>query len=76
MTHVQLDLQNQLEQTSSDLTTQPLFKDSPVLSLEFINQVSAHLSEQIEQTEYTTSSKVHTPPYITHEVPPKPKQTL
>ena len=32
MTQAQLDLQKQLEQTNkTDLTTQPLFNDSPVL---------------------------------------------
>ena len=41
MTQAQLNLKNQLEQTSSDLTTQPLFKDSPVLFLEPIDQVNA-----------------------------------
>ena len=45
MTQAQLDLQNQLEQTSSDLTTQPLFNDSPVLFLEPIDQVNAHPSK-------------------------------
>ena len=64
MTQAQLDLQKQLEQTSSDLTTQSLFIDSPVLFLESIDQVPAHPSGQIEQTEHTTSSKVHAPPEI------------
>ena len=67
-----LDLQKQIEQTSSDLTTQPLFNDSPVLFLKSIDQVNAHPSEQIEQTGHTTSSKVHTPPDNTHERPPPP----
>ena len=75
MTQAQLDLQNQLEQPSSDLTTQPLLIDSPVIFLETLDQVNAHPSEQIEQTEDTTSSKVHTPDN-THEVPPSPKKTL
>ena len=38
MTQAQLDLQNQLEQFSSDVTTQPLFNDSPVLFLESFDQ--------------------------------------
>ena len=38
MTQAQVDLQTQLEQTSSDLTTHPLFNDSPVLSLENMDQ--------------------------------------
>ena len=55
MTQTQIDLQNQLKQTSSDLTTQPLYNDSPFLFLESIDEVNAHPSEQIEQTEHTTS---------------------
>ena len=50
MTQAHFDLQNQLEQASSDLTTQPLFIDFPVLFLEPIDQVNAHPSEQIKQT--------------------------
>ena len=73
MTQAQLDLQNQLVQTS-DLTTQPLFNDFPAFFLEPIDQEHAHPSEQIEHTEHATSSKVHTPPDNTHEVPPPPKK--
>ena len=51
MKQAQLDLQNQLEQSSSDPTTQPLFNDSPVLFLETCDQIIAYSSEQIEQTE-------------------------
>ena len=58
MTQSQLDLQTQLEQTPTDLTTQPLSNDSPVLFLESIDNVHAHASAQIEQTELNTSSKV------------------
>ena len=74
MTKAQLDLQNQPEKISSDFTTQPLFNDSPVLFLERIDQVKAHPSEQTEQTEHTTSSKIHTPPDNTHEIPPPLKK--
>ena len=74
MTKAHLDLQNQLEPSSSDLTTQPLFNDSPVLFLEILDQVNAHPSEQVEQTEHTTLSNVHTPPDTTHEVPPPTKK--
>ena len=74
MTKAHLDLQKQLEPSSFDFTTQPLFNDSPVLFLETLDHVNAHASEQIEQTEHTTSSKVHTPPDFTHEVPPPPKK--
>ena len=76
MTQAHLDLQNQLEPSSSDLTTQHLFSDCPVLFLETLDQVNAHSSEQVEQTDYTTPSKVHTPPDTTHEVPPPPKNAL
>ena len=72
MTQAHLDLQ--LEPPSSDLTTQPLFNDSPVLFLETIDQVNAHPSEEIEQIEHTTPIKIHTPPDTTHEVPPPPKK--
>ena len=72
MTQAHLDLQ--LEPSSSDLTTQPLFNDSPVLFLGPIDQVIAHPSEEVEQIENTTPTKVHTPPDITHELPPPPKK--
>ena len=48
--------------------------DSPVLFLEILDQVNAHSSEQIEQTEHSTSSKIDTPPDTTHEVPSPPKK--
>ena len=71
MTQAHLDLQ--LEPSSSDLT-QPLFNDSLVLFLETIDQVHAHPSEEVEQTEHTTPTKVHTPPDTTHETPPPPRR--
>ena len=76
MTQSELELQTQLEPTPSDLTTQPLFNDSPVLFLEPIDNVHARTSEQVEQTEHNTSSKVHTPPDKSHETPPPPKKTI
>ena len=39
----------------------------------FLNQVNAH-SEQVEQAEHSTTTKLHTPPDTTHEVPPPPKK--
>ena len=72
MTQAHLDLQ--LEPSSSDLTTQPLFNDSHVLFLETIDQVNAHPSQEIEQIEHTTPTKVHIPPDTTHGVPPAPKK--
>ena len=80
MTQAQLDLQTfdlqtQLEQTSSDLTTQPLFNDSPILFFESLDQVDAHASEQVEQTEHnTTSLKDQILPDSSHETPPPPKK--
>ena len=63
-----------LEQTPSDLTTQPLFNDSFIHFLEALDQIHAHASE-IEQTEHkTTSSNVQTPPDNSHETPPPPKK--
>ena len=56
MTQAHRDLQ--LEPSSSDLTTQPLFNDSPVIFLETLDQVNAHPSEQVEQTEHTTPKKL------------------
>ena len=73
MTQAQLDLQNELEKSYSHLTKQPIFSDYPVLFLEILDQVNALSSEQIEQTDHTTSSNVHTHPDTTHEVPPPPK---
>ena len=75
MAQAQLDLQNQQEQTFSDLTTKLVFNDFLVLFLEPIDQINDPPSEEIEQTEQTTSSKVHIPPDNTHEIPPPPKKT-
>ena len=47
MTQTHLDFQQ--EPSSSDITTQPLFNDSPVLLLKNIDQVNAHPSEEVEQ---------------------------
>ena len=72
MTQAHLGLQ--LEPSPSDLITQPLLNDSPVLFLKTLDQVNAHPSEQVEKTESTTPSKVNTPPDTTHQVPPPPKK--
>ena len=76
MTQSQLDLQTQLEQTSSDLTTQPLFNDSPILFLDPLDLVPSRTSEQVEQTEHNTSSEDHTLPDNSHETPPPPKKNI
>ena len=79
MTQAQIDLQQQLEQASSDLATQPLFNDSPVLFLETSDQVNDHpqeQTEQIEQPEHDTS-QVPTPldhTNNTYETQPPPKK--
>ena len=72
MTQAQRDLHNlqrQLEQPSSDLTTQPFLNDSPPLFLEPLDTF-----EPNEPTEHTTSSKIHTPPDNSHETPPVSKK--
>ena len=38
MTQAQIDLQNQLEQATADLTTRPLLNDSPVLYIDTSEQ--------------------------------------
>ena len=74
-TQAQIDLQTQLEQTSSVLTTQPLFNDCPVLFFELLYQITTNPSDYFEQAEHTiSSSKIHTPPDNTHEKPPPPKK--
>ena len=74
--HLQIfDLQTQLEQTPSDLTTHSLFNDPPILFLESLDQVHAHASEQVEQREHNTaSSEDQTPPDNSYETPPPPKK--
>ena len=77
MTQAQLDFQTQLEQTSSDLTTNPLFNDSLVLFLETMDQTQTntnptHTPEQAEHEQNT--SKVPTPPDNRIETPPPPKK--
>ena len=67
MTQAQLSLHNlqtQLEQPSSDLTTQSL-----ILFLEPMD--NSDNAEQVEeQPEHTTSSKIYTPPDNSNETPP------
>ena len=77
MTHAQIDLQTQLEQTSSDLTTTPLFNDSPVLFLEnmYQTQTNTNPTHNTEQAEHEHNTpKVPTPPDNTTETPPPPKK--
>ena len=68
MTQAQFDLQNQLEQTDfTDLTTQFLFNDSPVLFLEVMDQapsvVNREQNPSTERTEHPIPPEKHlTPP--------------
>ena len=77
MTPAQIDQQTQLEQTTTDRKTQPLFKDSPVVFVEAMDhEKPATISEQIEHN--TVSAKERTPPEtnndIFHETLPPPKK--
>ena len=80
MTQAQIDLQNQLEQASSDLTTRLLFNDSPVLSIDTSEQTNTTPPEQMEQVKFEhDTSKVPTPiddTNCTHATPPPSKKTL
>ena len=76
-TQAQIKFQTQLEQTSSDLTTHPLFKDSPVLFLKNMDQIQTNTNpkNKTEQAEHEHNTpKVPTPPDITTETPPPPKK--
>ena len=73
MTQAQIDLQTQLEQTSSNLTTHPLFNHFPVLFPETLDQTNTNNANTTEQVEHNTS-KVHTPPDNTNEPPPPPQK--
>ena len=78
MTQAQVDLQNQLEQATSDLTTRPLLNDSPVL---YIGTSEPNLPLLLNKwnkmkIEHDTS-KVSTPLNDidhTHATPPPPKK--
>ena len=49
MTQAQVDLQNQLEQATSDLTTRPLLNYSPVLYIDTSDTIPTTSLEQIDQ---------------------------
>ena len=49
MTQAQVDLQNQLEQATADLTTRPLLNDSPVLNIDTSEPIPTTSLEQTEQ---------------------------
>ena len=48
MTQAQVDLQNQLEQATADLTTTPLLNDSPFLYIETSEPKPTNSLEQME----------------------------
>ena len=79
MTQAQVDLQNQLEQVTSDLTTRPLLKDSPVLYID-TSELPTNSLEQMEQEKIEhDTSKVSTPLNDidhTHATPPPPKNDM
>ena len=79
MTQAQINLQNQLEQVSSDLKTRHLLKDSPVLYIDTSDQTNTTPPEQMEQVEQIkhVTSKIPTPldhTDRTHATPPLPKK--
>ena len=87
MTQAQLDLQTQLDQNATNITTSPLFIDSPVLFLESVDQstttthnTATHTYEQTEQVEHHSLFQKH-PTLLeiftvdnAHERPPPPKK--
>ena len=80
MTQAQVDLQNQLEQATADLTTRPLLNDSPVLYIDTSEPKPTTSLEQMEhdKIEHDTS-KVSTPlndTIHTHATPPPPPKKL
>ena len=62
MTKAQVDLQNQLEQATADLTTRPLLNDSLVLYFDTSEPIPTTSLEQMEQEKIEhDTSKVSTP---------------
>ena len=80
MTQAQVDLQNQLEQATSDLTTRPLLNDSPVLYIDTSEPIPTTSLEQMEQEKLEhDTSKVSTPLNDidhTHAIPAPPKNDM
>ena len=76
MKQAQVDLQNQLEQATADLTTRPLLNDSPVLYIDTSEPIPTTSLEQMEQEKNEHDiSKVSTPLNDidhTHATPPPP----
>ena len=78
MTQAQADLQNQLEQATSDLLTRLLLNDSPVLYIDTSEPIPTTSLERMEQEKIEhDTSKVSTPLNDidhTHATPPPPKK--
>ena len=78
MTQAQVDLQNQLEQATSDLTTRPLLNDSPVLYIDTSEPKPTTSLEQMEQEKIERDTpKVSTPLNDidhTRATPPPPRK--
>ena len=87
MTQARLDLQTHLDQNTTNITTSPLFIDSPVLFLESTDQstttthnTATNTYEQTEQVEHHSLFQKH-PTLLeiftvdnAHERPPPPKK--
>ena len=75
---IQIDLQNQREQATADLTTRPLLNDSPVLYIDTSEPTPTISLEQMEQDKIDSdTSKVPTPlndTDHTHATPPPSKK--
>ena len=78
MTQAQVDLQNQLEQATAELTTRPLLNDSPVLYIDTSEPIPTFSLEQMEHKKIEPdTSKVSTPlndTDHTHATPPPKKR--
>ena len=62
MTEAQVDLQDQLEQATADLTTRPLLNDSPVLYIDTSEPILTTSLEQMEHEKIEQdTSKISTP---------------
>ena len=77
-TQAHVDLHNQLEQATADLTTRPLLNDSPVLYIDTSEPIPTTSLEQMDQEKIEhDTSKVSTPLNDidhTHATPPPPKK--
>ena len=78
ITQAQVDLQNQLEQATADLTRRPVLNDSPVLYIDTSEPIPTTSLEQMDQEKIEhDTSKFSTPLNDinhTHATPPPPKK--